>query len=98
MNYCALFRENFEKHLFENSAFACVTFFQANRNCIAIASSHDIQELDVSAILATQIYTWVDDDTEIENKGYTLHVSNTTAGLCMNQCNKARYLMLLFGI
>uniref|UniRef100_A0A663N095 Dmx like 1 n=1 Tax=Athene cunicularia TaxID=194338 RepID=A0A663N095_ATHCN len=42
---------------------------KANRNCIAIASSHDIQELDVSAILATQIYTWVDDDTEIENKG-----------------------------
>ncbi|NWZ31343.1 DMXL1 protein, partial [Asarcornis scutulata] len=42
---------------------------KANRNCIAIASSHDIQELDVSAILATQIYTWIDDDVEIENKG-----------------------------
>ncbi|XP_059690046.1 dmX-like protein 1 isoform X4 [Gavia stellata] len=42
---------------------------KANRNCIAIASSHDIQELDVSAILATQIYTWVDDDVEIEKKG-----------------------------
>ncbi|XP_061217022.1 dmX-like protein 1 [Neopsephotus bourkii] len=42
---------------------------KANRNCIAIASSHDIQELDVSAILATQIYAWVDDDVEIENKG-----------------------------
>ncbi|NWU93298.1 DMXL1 protein, partial [Upupa epops] len=42
---------------------------KANRNCIAIASSHDIQELDVSAILATQIYTWVDDDVDIENKG-----------------------------
>ncbi|XP_068279898.1 dmX-like protein 1 isoform X8 [Nyctibius grandis] len=42
---------------------------KANQNCIAIASSHDIQELDVSAILATQIYTWVDDDVEIENKG-----------------------------
>ncbi|XP_068103218.1 dmX-like protein 1 isoform X2 [Hyperolius riggenbachi] len=42
---------------------------KANRNCIAIASSHDIQELDVSAILATQIYSWIDDDFEIENKG-----------------------------
>lgn len=42
---------------------------KANRNCIAIASSHDVQELDVSGILATQIYTWVDDDTEIEAKG-----------------------------
>uniref|UniRef100_A0A5F8GCU3 Dmx like 1 n=1 Tax=Monodelphis domestica TaxID=13616 RepID=A0A5F8GCU3_MONDO len=43
---------------------------RANRNCIAIASSHDIQELDVSGILATQIYTWVDDEIELETKGY----------------------------
>uniref|UniRef100_A0A670JHL5 Dmx like 1 n=1 Tax=Podarcis muralis TaxID=64176 RepID=A0A670JHL5_PODMU len=42
---------------------------KANRNCIAIASSHDVQELDVSGILATQIYTWVDDDVEVEAKG-----------------------------
>ncbi|XP_063087033.1 dmX-like protein 1 isoform X2 [Cavia porcellus] len=42
---------------------------KANRNCIAIASSHDVQELDVSGILATQIYTWVDDDIELETKG-----------------------------
>ncbi|XP_077200473.1 dmX-like protein 1 isoform X2 [Paroedura picta] len=42
---------------------------KANRNCIAIASSHDIQELDVSGILATQIYTWLDDDLEAEAKG-----------------------------
>ncbi|XP_054842281.1 dmX-like protein 1 isoform X3 [Eublepharis macularius] len=42
---------------------------KANRNCIAIASSHDIQELDVSGILATQIYTWLDDDLETEAKG-----------------------------
>ncbi|XP_073077691.1 dmX-like protein 1 isoform X11 [Manis javanica] len=42
---------------------------KANRNCIAIASSHDVQELDVSGILATQTYTWVDDDIEVETKG-----------------------------
>uniref|UniRef100_A0A8C5UE28 Dmx like 1 n=1 Tax=Malurus cyaneus samueli TaxID=2593467 RepID=A0A8C5UE28_9PASS len=42
-----------------------ITAFAVNK----VTSSHDIQELDVSAILATQIYTWVDDDTEIENKG-----------------------------
>ncbi|XP_010632202.1 dmX-like protein 1 isoform X1 [Fukomys damarensis] len=42
---------------------------KANRNCIAIASSHDVQELDVSGILDTQIYTWVDDDVELETKG-----------------------------
>ncbi|XP_040852531.1 dmX-like protein 1 isoform X5 [Ochotona curzoniae] len=42
---------------------------RANRNCIAVASSHDVQELDVSGILATQIYTWVDDDIDTEAKG-----------------------------
>ncbi|KAJ6669699.1 hypothetical protein lerEdw1_000248 [Lerista edwardsae] len=42
---------------------------KANRNCIAIASSHDIQELDVSGILSTHIYAWVDDDLEMEAKG-----------------------------
>lgn len=33
-----------------------------------MASTHDIQELDVSSILATQILTWIDDD-EVETKG-----------------------------
>ncbi|KAJ8285262.1 hypothetical protein GJAV_G00024780 [Gymnothorax javanicus] len=42
---------------------------KANRNCLVIASTHDIQELDVSSILATQILTWIDDDTEAEAKG-----------------------------
>nr|XP_033784929.1 dmX-like protein 1 isoform X1 [Geotrypetes seraphini] len=42
---------------------------KANRNCIAIASSHDVQELDVSGILATQIYSWADDEMEVETKG-----------------------------
>uniref|UniRef100_A0A8C2X954 Dmx like 1 n=1 Tax=Cyclopterus lumpus TaxID=8103 RepID=A0A8C2X954_CYCLU len=35
---------------------------KANRNCLVMASTHDIQELDVSSILATQILTWIDDD------------------------------------
>lgn len=34
-----------------------------------MASTHDIQELDVSSILATQILTWIDED-EVETKGY----------------------------
>uniref|UniRef100_A0A8K9XHV1 Dmx like 1 n=1 Tax=Oncorhynchus mykiss TaxID=8022 RepID=A0A8K9XHV1_ONCMY len=42
---------------------------KANRNCLVMASTHDIQELDVSSILATQILTWIDDDTEAEAKG-----------------------------
>ncbi|CAG09601.1 unnamed protein product, partial [Tetraodon nigroviridis] len=41
---------------------------KANRNCLVMASTHDIQELDVSSILATQILTWIDDD-EVETKG-----------------------------
>ncbi|XP_036382466.1 dmX-like protein 1 isoform X2 [Megalops cyprinoides] len=42
---------------------------KANRNCLVIASTHDIQELDVSSILATQILTWIDDDVDSEVKG-----------------------------
>ncbi|KAK5932313.1 hypothetical protein CgunFtcFv8_004030 [Champsocephalus gunnari] len=41
---------------------------KANRNCLVMASTHDIQELDVSSILATQILTWIDDE-EAEAKG-----------------------------
>lgn len=44
---------------------------QANRNCLVMASTHDIQELDVSSILATQILTWIDDDDAVaEAKRY----------------------------
>ncbi|XP_073674811.1 dmX-like protein 1 isoform X2 [Garra rufa] len=42
---------------------------KANRNCLVIASTHDIQELDVSSILATQILTWIDEENETEVKG-----------------------------
>ncbi|CAL1615577.1 unnamed protein product [Knipowitschia caucasica] len=41
---------------------------KANRNCLVMASTHDIQELDVSSILATQILTWIDEE-EGEAKG-----------------------------
>ncbi|XP_029115252.1 dmX-like protein 1 isoform X2 [Scleropages formosus] len=43
---------------------------KANRNCLVIASSHDIQELDVSSILATQILTWVDDEAEAKGEDF----------------------------
>ncbi|XP_076005529.1 dmX-like protein 1 [Genypterus blacodes] len=42
---------------------------KANRNCLVMASTRDIQELDVSSILATQILTWIDDDDGAETKG-----------------------------
>ncbi|XP_059910483.1 dmX-like protein 1 isoform X3 [Gadus macrocephalus] len=41
---------------------------KANRNCLVMASTHDIQELDVSSILATQILTWIEEDVEPEAK------------------------------
>ncbi|KTF82648.1 hypothetical protein cypCar_00032556, partial [Cyprinus carpio] len=41
---------------------------KANRNCLVIASTHDIQELDVSSILSTQILTWVDEENEAESQ------------------------------
>lgn len=46
----------------------CIMLSQANRNCLVFASTHDIQELDVSSILATQILTWIDDEAETEVK------------------------------
>ncbi|XP_055025061.2 dmX-like protein 1 isoform X2 [Misgurnus anguillicaudatus] len=42
---------------------------KANRNCLVIASTHEIHELDVSSILATQIMTWIDEEAEMEVKG-----------------------------
>ncbi|XP_028313841.1 dmX-like protein 1 isoform X2 [Gouania willdenowi] len=43
---------------------------KANRNCLVMASTHDIQELDVSSILATQILTWIDDEeAEVKSVG-----------------------------
>uniref|UniRef100_A0A3Q3KCG5 RAVE complex protein Rav1 C-terminal domain-containing protein n=1 Tax=Monopterus albus TaxID=43700 RepID=A0A3Q3KCG5_MONAL len=59
---------------------------KANRNCLVMASTHDIQELDVSSILATQILTWIDDD-EAETKGVggddflVVHTHNDFAAL-----------------
>ncbi|KAF6125462.1 hypothetical protein HJG60_009903 [Phyllostomus discolor] len=43
---------------------------KAKRNCTTITLSHDVQELDVSEILATQIYIWIDNDTEMKTKAY----------------------------
>lgn len=48
-------------------SFVILFVSQANRNCLAMASTHDIQELDVSSILATQIMTWIDEE-ETETK------------------------------
>ncbi|KAF5905311.1 dmX-like protein 1 isoform X1, partial [Clarias magur] len=53
----------------ESDIITAFSINKANRNCLVIASTHDIQELDVSSILATQIMTWIDDEAESEVKG-----------------------------
>uniref|UniRef100_A0AAX7VQ19 RAVE complex protein Rav1 C-terminal domain-containing protein n=1 Tax=Astatotilapia calliptera TaxID=8154 RepID=A0AAX7VQ19_ASTCA len=62
---------------------------KANRNCLVMASTHDIQELDVSSILATQILTWIDDD-EAEAKGsvFSLNFSSSSSSLFFSQMIK----------
>lgn len=39
---------------------------QANFNEIVLASTHDVQEVDVSTLVAVQPYTWIGDDFDKE--------------------------------
>lgn len=42
-------------------------FSQANSNEIVLASTHDVQEVDVSTLVAVQPYTWIGDDFDKES-------------------------------
>lgn len=42
--------------------------FQANSNEIVLASTHDVQEVDVSSLVAVQPYTWIGDDFDKESR------------------------------
>lgn len=42
--------------------------FQANSNEIVLASTHDVQEVDVSTLVAVQPYTWIGDDCDKESR------------------------------
>lgn len=50
----------------------CVLFVfvctQANMNEIVLASTHDVQEVDVSTLLAAQPYTWIGEDFDKESR------------------------------
>ncbi len=42
-------------------------FSQANTNEIVLASTHDVQEVDVSTLLAAQPYTWIGEEFDKES-------------------------------
>lgn len=44
------------------------SFLQANSNEIVLASTHDVQEVDVSTLVAVQPYTWIGDDFDKESR------------------------------
>lgn len=41
---------------------------QANNNEIVLASTHDVQELDISALLAAQSFIWIGEEYDRESK------------------------------
>lgn len=43
---------------------------QANSNEIVLASTHDVQEVDVSTLVAVQPFTWIGDDFDKESRRY----------------------------
>lgn len=53
--------------------FVCVTSpllpsVQANSNEIVLASTHDVQEVDVSSLVAVQPFTWIGEDFDKESR------------------------------
>lgn len=53
--------------------YACC-FSQANTNEIVLASTHDVQEVDVSTLLAAQPFTWIGEDFDKESRR-SVHLS-----------------------
>lgn len=43
---------------------------QANFNEIVLASTHDVQELDVTSLLACQSYIWIGEEFDRESKRF----------------------------
>uniref|UniRef100_UPI00398EA49C dmX-like protein 2 isoform X1 n=1 Tax=Pristiophorus japonicus TaxID=55135 RepID=UPI00398EA49C len=52
----------------DSDAIMAFAINKANSNEIVLASTHDVQELDVSAILATQPYTWIGEDSDRDSR------------------------------
>ncbi|XP_055517092.1 dmX-like protein 2 isoform X3 [Leucoraja erinacea] len=52
----------------DSDAIMAFAINKANFNEIALASTHDVQELDVSAILAAQPFTWIGEDSDRDSR------------------------------
>ncbi|XP_072421197.1 dmX-like protein 2 isoform X1 [Chiloscyllium punctatum] len=52
----------------DSDAIMAFAINKANSNEMVLASTHDVQELDVSAILADQPYTWIGEDSDRESR------------------------------
>ncbi|XP_038669449.1 dmX-like protein 2 isoform X2 [Scyliorhinus canicula] len=52
----------------DSDAIMAFAINKANSNEMVLASTHDVQELDVSAILAAQPYTWIGEDSDRESR------------------------------
>eukprot|EP00062_Callorhinchus_milii_P002238 gi/632938237/ref/XP_007904230.1/ PREDICTED: dmX-like protein 2 isoform X2 [Callorhinchus milii] len=52
----------------DSDAIMAFAINKANTNEMVLASTHDVQELDVSALLAAQSYTWIGEDSDRESR------------------------------
>ncbi|XP_078283348.1 dmX-like protein 2 isoform X1 [Rhinoraja longicauda] len=52
----------------DSDAIMAFAINKANSNEIALASTHDVQELDVSAILTAQPFTWIGEDSDRDSR------------------------------
>ncbi|XP_072134293.1 dmX-like protein 2 isoform X2 [Mobula birostris] len=52
----------------DSDAIMAFAINKANSNEIVLASTHDVQELDISAILAAQPFTWIGEDSDRDSR------------------------------
>ncbi|XP_069766655.1 dmX-like protein 2 [Narcine bancroftii] len=52
----------------DSDAIMAFAINKANSNEIVLASTHDVQELDLSAILAAQPFTWIGEDSDRDSR------------------------------
>lgn len=50
------------------SLFLASLLSQSNSNEIVLASTHDVQEVDVSTLVAVQPFTWIGDEFDKESR------------------------------
>uniref|UniRef100_A0A4W3KHV9 Dmx-like 2 n=1 Tax=Callorhinchus milii TaxID=7868 RepID=A0A4W3KHV9_CALMI len=63
----------------DSDAIMAFAINKANTNEMVLASTHDVQELDVSALLAAQSYTWIGEDSDRESRRNLNNVKRMTS-------------------